>query len=253
MSITIAPRTLLRWLVGVIAGLVLLHYAGWAVRRFTEPQGFLLQLTAWVDLDGERTLPSWTSAALLLLAALVAGDLAHRPRTVARGGRRSWTLLAAVFCYLSLDETISVHEQLNKVSSRLLGTGGVLRYGWYVIALPVALAFALVMLKWLLTLPRRTSLLVVAAGVCFVTGAVGFEVVGNALISGGRTADSFLVTTAAALEEAGEMFGASLFLCTLVAHGRRESIDESAPDPSSDGTVARHAGPDVHSPSTGPE
>jgi len=235
LQFTVRPSLLLKTLTALTVTLVGLHFAGWALRHTIGLEhGRLTVYARWFDLSAEQAVPAWVSSAVLLLVALAASDMAVRARTApggARGRWGYWALLALVFTYLSLDETVGVHEELNEVSAHFVGREGILYYGWYVIALPIVAVFALVMARWLRTLPRRTSTRMVLAGVLYVGGAIGFELVGNALLSAGQPADGILLATEAAFEEGLELSGVSLFLTTVVAFAQSRPIRDAAHPP----------------------
>ncbi len=134
------------------------------------------------DMGRERNAPTLFSTALFVinacLFAIVAMDESARD-----GSRWAWNLLAAVFCFLALDEFVEIHERLIVPVRTLLNTSGLLYFAWlipYVIA--VVLLATLVGPTVFRTHARVRNRLILSA-VTYLTGAVGFEALG------GRVAD----------------------------------------------------------------
>lgn len=167
-------------------------------------------LVGLFSLSYEGNLPTWYSSALLLACAVTLGAIAP---AAPDGQGRYWSLLAAVFGYLSIDEAVGLHEQLNE----LVHLGGPLYFGWI---LPAGVAVALLgaaYLRFLLRLPPETRRRFLLAGALYVGGALLMEIplglwteahgdgdLGYALID--------------FVEESLEMIGATLFLLALLRH-----------------------------------
>jgi hypothetical protein len=157
--------------------------------------------------DDEGNVPTWFSAVLLVAIALVSSGIGVLLR--ARGGplRWYWFGLAAVFAYLSVDELAMVHEELISQLEDLAAVGGALTFPWVVVAAPLVVVFVLVYTRFLWRLPRHIAVLLVAAGVLYVGGALVLEIVGAPYVGYNVT---YVVLTSA--EEWLEMVGAALCL-----------------------------------------
>jgi len=64
------------------------------------------------DLDMERNIPTLFSFALFLIGAFLFYLLSKSPQEKAKGDRRSWLGLSAVFAFLAFDESAKIHEQI---------------------------------------------------------------------------------------------------------------------------------------------
>jgi hypothetical protein len=166
-------------------------------------------LVAFFSLSFEHNLPTWYSSALLLACAIALGSVAIRTST----RRAQWWALAGVFAYLSLDESVEIHEHLGG----LLRLHGPLYYSWIVPAAAFVVAFVAVFARFLASLPRATRVRFIAAGIVYVGGALvmelplgwwaerhGDENLGYALIDW--------------VEEMLELTGASMFLLAVLRH-----------------------------------
>lgn len=61
----------------------------------------------------------------------------------------------------------------------LLGTGGVFYFAWVIPGAAFVCLFALAYLGFLLAMPRPIAMTMVLAGIIYVSGAIGAEMVGS--------------------------------------------------------------------------
>ncbi len=169
------------------------------------------------DFNEERSVPTWFSCWLMMMSAALLGVIATAQRYEGLP-YLWWTVLALVFVYLSLDEALSFHERLNRPVRDLLGTSGALYYAWVI---PYA-AFSLILLAFSLRplheLPPATRRRLVLAGLLFVFGALGMEVVGSALVTANKMRITLHSDLAMTLEEILEMSGAIVLVYALLKH-----------------------------------
>jgi len=168
------------------------------------------------DLDGEINVPTWFSSTLLLVAGLLLLYIGAASRREADPWARHWTFLAWVFLLLSADETSGLHGLLSGPLRSAFRLSGALYHAW---VLPVGAAvvmLGLAYLRFVSHLPHATRRLIVAAGVIYVVGAIGFELPEGMY----RTAVGQNVTIAygflTVLEETFEMAGVVLFIYALL-------------------------------------
>ena len=188
-------------------------------------------LLNFFDLNAEANLPSWYSAGQL---ALIGGLLVvFAAAQLRRGARAAWAVMLAgvAFCFLSLDETTSLHENfgywLDHVRHRrdtvFAETGF-----WMLICGPAFLgALVLVGLAARRYLRGRrgvvTKLAIGAA--LFVAAGAGVEALSNFATPQGTAARLLILA-----EEMGEMLGATTMLwgvCELMrSHGLRLLVSD---------------------------
>jgi len=163
----------------------------------------------------EANIISWFSSLLLLIAGalllLIARVETHSADTYAR----HWKILAWVFFFLSMDETASLHEELIVPLRNAIGTSGIFYFAWVIVAIPLLMLFGLFFLRFLLNLPRKTAIQLGVAGVIFVTGAVGFEMLGG-IFHGASGIYRALVV----VKETLENLGAGLFIVSLLIYAK---------------------------------
>lgn len=168
-------------------------------------------------LDQENNIPTWFSSGLLALSAAMAALLAIADRNRTDNRRRYWWALAGLLLVLSMDETASLHETFSSSLQQGLGVGGVLHFGWLVAAIPLVLAAGLFFLRFVLRLPPRVRTLIVVAGLFYLLGAVGAEMIGGVVWEnvGPESAAYGALTT---VEELLEMVGLVILIYGLGLH-----------------------------------
>jgi hypothetical protein len=162
------------------------------------------------SLSYEGNLPTWYSSSLLLACAVTLATIAP---AAPPGQGRYWSLLSAVFGYLSIDEAVGLHEQLNEV----VHTGGPFYFGWILPAGAAVLLLGIAYLRFLRALPAETRRRFVVAGALYVGGALVMEVP-LGLWTEARGDGDLGYALIDFVEESLEMTGATLFLLALLRH-----------------------------------
>lgn len=205
----------LRWLPAVIAVLVVLDLlALWST--YYLGHGRLFGLIAMVRLDLEKNIPTFVSASLLVLCALLTAQHAKTAWHHSRAEARYWAGMAVAFTFVALDEWFSWHEQLIRPVREALNLSGYLYYGWVVPYGVAVLILAALYLRflWRLPAPFRRRLFI-AAGL-FLGGAVGMELVGGAYFDGNQERRDFGFGLITMVEETLELSGAAVALRAFV-------------------------------------
>jgi hypothetical protein len=163
-----------------------------------------------VDPNREHNVTSWLNASLWLVAGVVVGGAAVR----ATRYRASWWVFAAACTYFSLDETVSLHERLNRPLAGATGDNPFLHYGWVVPGAAVTLLIVLLLLRLVLSLPDAARSGLLAGGALFVLGALGFELLEsfNTTVLAGHV----LTIILPAVEEWLEMTGVVLCIASVL-------------------------------------
>ena len=168
--------------------------------------------------NAEGMIPTmYSTVALLFCSALlmIIGISKHR---LSANYILHWLGLALIFLFLAMDEALEIHEQfVGPVRSALDITSGFFYFAW-VIPYGVALfVFLAAYLKFLIELPARTRLLFGSAGCIYVTGALGFELLGGhqSALSGQDNLMYILLSTS---EEVFEMGGILIFVYALLSY-----------------------------------
>ena len=165
-----------------------------------------------LSLSEEANVPTWYSSMLLFACALVLASIT----SVATSARKQWAVLAALFGYMSLDETAQIHERLNSLEW-LSSLKGVFYFGWIIPAGIIVLIVGAAYLPFVFRLPPATRRRFIVAGVIYVGGALVMEMP-LGVWSTKHGEDNLGYALIDAVEETMEMIGASLFLVALLRH-----------------------------------
>jgi hypothetical protein len=213
MKFSVSLRRLATVLVTV---LVVLTVAGFAAEYCRYILGSKSPLVNFFSLTEEKNLPTWWSSFLLLACSVVLGAIAATKSRAAGEFKTHWAVLAAIFCYMSIDEFVEIHEWLSGAPG-LANLHGFLYYGWVVPAGFVVLVFALSYLMFLFHLPMSSRIKVALAGALFVGGALGVELI-LGLWTETHDDNNFVWAMIGLVEESMEIMGSSLFLYALVEY-----------------------------------
>ncbi len=181
-----------------------------------------------LDVDSEQSAFTWLSVvaafsvAWLLLVA--GGDAAMR------GSRFKWHwyFLAVLFLLVSFDEFVTVHEKISAALASRVQNTGILYFAWAAPAGVISLLGLAAFIPFIRSFPPRLEILLVLSAVLFLSGAVGFEMVGGSIAEVEGT-ESFRYRMLTNIEEGLEMAGVLTFAYVLLSY--MEGIGAtSAPD-----------------------
>jgi hypothetical protein len=181
---------------------------GLAVLQITTGHNVVYGVFRLLDLNHEANIPSWYSANLLLLGAVVAGLVG----AAARGLQgRGWKGIALVMAFFSLDEIAGIHERFVLPENYIGQFGPVRNITWVFVGVVVTGALVALFLRTVLTSPPRIRRAVLVAGAIYAGGALGMEALGG-LWALGHGEMNIMHAVLEMLEEGGELVGATLFI-----------------------------------------
>lgn len=212
--VPVDARKCLALLSGAAVLIVLMGVIGQLMVRGAE-EGLRQTLGRPFILDSEISVPTWFSGIVLVAVAGAAWWISTLPEH--QEHRRRWQVLAVMFAYMSLDESIIIHEMADGLLAPLFGlSGDVPDFPLWILPAGIVVVIAGVYLLPLFReLGRGQQRLWVAALLLYTGGALGVEVVSRplyALPSEGSLAWLALNV----LEEGMEMAGAIVFLYSLL-------------------------------------
>jgi hypothetical protein len=181
---------------------------GLAAIRITTGHNVIYGLFQLLDLNHEANIPTWYSTILLLAGACAAGLVG-----AAAGGEqgRGWKGIALVMAFFSLDETAGFHERFVLPPDFIGPFGPVRNITWVFVGAVAAGALVGLFLRTVLSCPPPIRRAVLVAGGIYLGGALGFEALGGLwALSHGEI--NWMHAILEALEEGGELLGATLFL-----------------------------------------
>lgn len=210
------PHSVTCALLGVTLLLVLLSTAGQLI-RYNTPYHSLLGLIDQFYVDNENNIPTYFSGMLLLGGSLLLGLIALIKQHDVNPFRYHWKGLSGLFFLLSVDELASLHEMLIHPVRRYADAGGPFFFGWVLPGLLFAGLVGFSMLRFLWSLPAHTRWGMILAGLIYLAGSLGVEMIGGAYYEQIQHQDlrySLIVT----LEETLEMTGLILFINALLTY-----------------------------------
>jgi hypothetical protein len=175
------------------------------------------KLAEYFDFDLEGNIPTFYSAVAVLicsgLLALIARVNWNRP-----GGKRYyWLGLSVLFLFLALDEAAAIHEEFSDFLEQYMKARGPLYFLWVIPYGIAAAVLAVVYFRFVWGLPKVTRARFIVAGLLFVGGALGVEMLG-AIAADRSGYDTVLYTVLYTIEEMLEMLGIVLFIYALLSH-----------------------------------
>jgi hypothetical protein len=179
-------------------------------------------LVDYFDLDVEGNVPTLYSAVTTLACSALLALITHVNWNRPGGKRYHWLGLAVLFLFLGIDEGAAIHEELSDFLEQYMGAKGPLFFLW-VIPYGIATAvLALVYFRFVWGLSKATRRRFIAAGLLFVGGALGFDMLGG--MAADRSGyDTVLYTVLYTIEELLEMLGIVLFIYALLSHLAEET------------------------------
>lgn len=217
---TVAP-----WLVPLLAAIALTFLVITAAAHlvFREQTADLMGFDQLFNVDAEANVPTWFASLVLHFTAFVAWSIgdSDEPRE-----RNWWRGIAVLLFLMGMDEIASLHNAPTNRLRDVVGVhGGLLMNAWILPAIAVVAAVGVCYLRFLLRLPRWLAWGLVAAGILYVTGGIGLEVVSSVFEyrSGGLDYDgvthySLAFELTAVAEELFEYAGSLLALALLLRH-----------------------------------
>jgi hypothetical protein len=228
MQVTLKPRRIVLALSAMVTLLTLAN-VGVLWIKFRWQHDSLYGLTPLFDFNREGNLPAFYSACALLFAAVLLLVIAGHAWERDDRWRRHWTWLGIIFVFLAVDEAAELHGLLSLPIRQLAHTSNVLFFAWVVPYAALTLLFAVTYLRFFWALPGHLRTWLGVAGVIYVTGALGFEVLAGAIVSshGGVEGGGLEVWQHAVsytVEELMEMTGVLIAIHALLQHIMAERI-----------------------------
>jgi hypothetical protein len=174
------------------------------------------------DVRAGRTPVDWYSAIALFGCAVAMAIVARVTGQRRLAHPRRWTLLSAVFVFLSLDEGADLHERVNSVIVlELVRTDdGLFSYGWVIPAGVLVVFLGLFYLPLVRDLPEQVRRVVIAAAASYLAGALALEGLTTLAYRELRLSD-FALIASEATQDLLEMVGIALLAYALAVHLER--------------------------------
>ena len=223
-EISKTAKKIFYYLILLISSLIVTSAVGQLYRYFINDIDLLVFLAKLFYVDRERNIPTAYSSIALMLCCILLALI-----TVLKNNQRDsytvyWRYLSVIFLFLSVDEIVSIHERFGGPVKLILNIDAVspLYFAWVVPGIIFVFLLGLIYLRFILSLPTKTRFLFTIAGITFLVGAIGMEMVSGWYASshGGYASSrgSAIYVMIVHLEEFLEMLGIVIFIYALLQY-----------------------------------
>jgi hypothetical protein len=220
MNLIIEPKRVLGLLLAFILLLQIANIAGLVFYFDNNNIGWLYNL---FNITTEGNVPAYYSSITLLITAFLLGFISYF-RKIHGLNYSLWLVLSLIFMYMSIDESVQIHERVGVLFSNNFDLSGYFAYGWVVPYGFLLIVFSAVyFLRFLPQLPKKIAYLFIISGIIFVIGAVGVEM----LAAKNYDSENFSETLHAicySIEEFLEMLGIAIFIYSLLLYIKEEIV-----------------------------
>lgn len=222
MEFSLKPKIITNIMLGIIVVLSVMHIAQ-LIAYFYIGDTELFDFIELVDFDYEANLPSLYSALAILFCASQLWIIGLQQNRLCTPFKNHWFGLAAIFMFLGIDEAVGFHEEVGDFieTFELFEAKGKLYFAWVVPYGFLLLLFAVSYIKFVLYLPKVIKTKFIIAGLMYIGGAVGIEIISAAEADLNGT-DTIKYSILYTLEELCEMFAILLFCDTLLKYIAKE-------------------------------
>ncbi|WP_147383224.1 hypothetical protein [Pontibacter oryzae] len=175
------------------------------------------------ELDGEKNIPTYFSSFILILSSILLFTISLVKKHERNKYTKHWRLLAFVFLYMSVDESAGLHEMFIYPLRDHFQLAGIFYFSWVIVGAAVVLILGLYYLRFLLELNPKLRLRMISAGMVYVGGALGVELLGGYYYdaNGGHNLTYSLITT---VEETLEITGVLILIHSLYSYLKRHLL-----------------------------
>ena len=217
IEITLKPKTVSLFFLSIVIFLTLIHCIILILSFHFDDNPIIEVLVELFDLDLEANIPSLYSAFSILLCSPLFFMIAKYKKDFSGYEKLCWFGLGAIFFFLAIDEAFQIHEKIGDITENYIQATGFLYFPWVVPYIFALIVFVLFYLKFILGLPKKTSLLFILFGGIYISAAVVLD------MFGGREAelhgyDSITYYVLYTVEELLEMSSIVLLIFTLLSY-----------------------------------
>lgn len=216
-TILLNPRKIIVLLAAFAALLILASISGELMNQILPWDQQIDRYIKKFALDSEFNFPTYFSSFTLLFSALLLAVIAGIKQRSKDSYTLHWAFLAIICLFMSLDESVTLHELFIKLFRSAYNPTGVLYFAWVIIAIPFVIIIAVAYRKFTLHLPTTSRILFLTAAALYLTGAIGLEMVGGWFFSmnGGQTLSYIFVSS---IEEILEIAGILTLIHALLRY-----------------------------------
>ncbi len=219
-SIIFSPRAVARFLACCIVLLALGHIAAFIEDYVRHAYSRTAKnIIRWFDFNLESNVPTWFSVIILAFTALLFFIIYTQKKNNNTKGAHYWLTLCFIFIFISVDESVQVHEEVAKIvrPSVTNNVSGLLYWAWVIPYGIFAIAAVLYFMRFVLSLPAQTRNLFFLAGGMYIFGALILELAeGHFYVKYGL--DHIYNRILYFIEELCEMGGVTVLIYALLSY-----------------------------------
>jgi len=220
LTLTLQPAPFVRYLALTTVLLLVLNVL--VILRYTYVTTEDSFFSVMFNFDMENNVSSYFSTSILLVAALLLGVIAALKRKQQDPFALRWALLSGIFLCLSLDESLALHNRVERLLDPLtdfIQSSSFLSFSWVIAGAAFVGFFVLAYWRFFFALAKPMQLRFFLAGGIYVLGAIGFEMLGaHFFVQEAFNGDNIPYMTVMTIEETLEMVGVIVFIDTLLAY-----------------------------------
>ena len=220
--IKLQSASIIRFL-SIIAALLILLNSIMLIVYFYIGDSNIFDFVQMIDLDQEANLPTVFSSAILLIAAFLFYLLGQKSKSLQDNQYPYWLGLSIVFTFLGLDEGATIHETLGDMTEKYVDANGYLHYPWVISYTILVTILGFLYFRFFFNMERKLFWSFMKAAAIFLTGAIGFELLG-AKEASLHSSDTMLYCYYYTIEESLEMFGVIYLISILLKLLEKETL-----------------------------
>ena len=201
----------------IMTGLLIIASLAGQIMKYMGGHDTVFGLVPLFNVSKEQNIPTLFSVLLLISCSVLLSLIFYLHRKQEAGLKMYWATLAIGFVCMAIDEFTQLHENIGISFIPLIGdhSHGFLYYSWVIPAFALIVFLALFFSNFLFKLPKTTRINFIIAGIIYLTGLLGIEMLGGYYheLHGNENLTYSLVST---LEESLEMLGLILFIRALL-------------------------------------
>jgi hypothetical protein len=198
-----------------VFGIIIIAYFISQVVKFQTSIGFNYGLVPKFDMNAKTSVPGYYTSVLLLATSVLLVTIARLKNQENDKFVRHWLALGIIFLLLSIDGLVGFHNIISIPIRSLFGQEGIFYFGWVIPAIFFVVIFAMFYIKFLLSLASRYRLMFATAGVIYIGGALGMELIGGLYLYG-HGHDNLAYSMIVMVEESLEIAGVIIFVQALL-------------------------------------
>ena len=201
----------------IITSLLIIASVAGQIMKYMGGHDTVFGLVPLFNVSKEQNIPTLFSVLLLISCSVLLSLIFYLHRKQVAGLKMYWATLAIGFVYMAIDEFTQLHEGVGISFIPLIGdhSRGFLYYSWVIPAFALMVFLASFFSSFLFKLPKTTRINFIIAGIIYLTGLLGIEMLGGYYheLHGNENLTYSLIST---LEESLEMLGLILFIRALL-------------------------------------